>query len=436
MMVKPARTFGFNVIGPISANAGLAVTARNVVRVLLQRGFPVSVLDIDPGLGRGGHDLTYQALMVGSQDDLPYGINLTILSATALPDFVIERPVLMRGGALNVGFFVWELAVIPEVWKQALEFFDVLMAESDFTRSAFDNAVSNVPTLFAAHPIALPLHAEPDRRRFGIPQESVAFVCIVDPTSDPERKNPFAAIEAFRNAFGDDEHVLLVVKINNAAHDGKVHPLVHKIRAQCRSHPRVHLLEESLSYPEVLNLYASCDVFVALHRSEGLGLGPIEAMAMGKPVIATGWSGNMTYMDQYSACLIPYRLIPVAGSIPVYTRAFLGKDALWADPDLTVAAEWMRRLARDADLRATVGQRGALSVAEFARKGEEARFADELRAIWESRAFLPPRPPFSDADFTRLRNVAFEHSASKAEILAHKGWKTLDRHLLWRFRRR
>jgi glycosyltransferase involved in cell wall biosynthesis len=429
------RPFGFNVIGPISANAGLGVTARNVVRVLLQRGYPVALLDIDPGLGRGGHDLTYQSLMVKSQDELPYGVNLSVLSITALPDFVIDRPTLMRDDTLHAGFYVWELPVLSSVWKEALEFFDVLVAESNFIRSTFENALSNIPTVSAVHPLALPKDVKPDRARFKLPKEAIVLVCIVEPSSDPERKNPFAAIEAFRNALGDDERAWLVVKLNNATHKGTVHPLVPKIRAHCGGHPRIRLIEESLSYQDVLSLYASCDVFVALHRSEGLGLGPLEAMALGRPVIATGWSGNMTYMDHCNACLVRYKLVPVVGSIRVYTREFLGADALWADPDLGQAAAWMKRLVHDAELRTRIGGRAAESVADFIRKGEEAKFADELYAIWQSREFLPPRPPFSEQRFSRLRELAFENSASMAEIVARKGRRALDRHVLWRFRR-
>ena len=434
-MSKVERAFGFNVIGPISANAGLAVTARNFVRVLLQRGYPVALLDIDPGLGRGGHDLTYQDLFVKTPADLRYAVNLSVLSITALPDFIIDRSMLMGSDTLNAGLFVWELPVLSRVWSRALEFFDVLVAESNFIRGAFDNAVSNVPSVSALHPLALPENVRPARARFAIPEGSVAFVCIVDPTSDTERKNPFAAIEAFRSAFEHDPRAWLVVKVNNATHDGKTHLSVPEIRARCQSHPRIRLIEEKLRYDEVLSLYASCDVFVSLHRSEGFGLGPLEAMALGKPVIATGWSGNMTYMTHDNACLVRYRLIPAEGRLPVYTRQFLGTDAWWADPDVEHAAAWMKRLVNDGEYRGAMGTRAAESAAAFIRDGESAKFADELRAIWETRAFLPRRRPFSKSDFSELRELAFEQSGSAVEVVARKSRRMLDRHILWRLRR-
>ncbi len=71
------RPFGFNLIGPLSANVGLAVSARNVAAVLQRGRFPIAILDIDPGRGRGGHDLTYDALTVKSVADLPFAVNLS-----------------------------------------------------------------------------------------------------------------------------------------------------------------------------------------------------------------------------------------------------------------------------------------------------------------------------------------------------------------------
>ena len=44
-------------------------------------------------------------------------------------------------------------------------------------------------------------------------------------------------------------------------------------------------------------MIASCDCYVSLHRSEGLGLTMAEAMYFGKPVIATAYSGNLDFMN-------------------------------------------------------------------------------------------------------------------------------------------
>ena len=143
-----------------------------------------------------------------------------------------------------------------------------------------------------------------------------------------------------------------------------------------------------MSYTDVLDLYASCDVFVSLHRAEGLGLGPMEAMAMGKAVIATGWSGNMTYMNHSNACPVGYRLIPVEGSIVDYSSQAFRKEAMWADPDVQQAAAWMRRLMDDPALRAAIGERARDDLARHHARAREGAFIDELRAIWDHQMHL------------------------------------------------
>ena len=69
---------------------------------------------------------------------------------------------------------------------------------------------------------------------------------------------------------------------------------------------------------------------LSLHRSEGFGLVPAEAMLLGRAVVATGWSGNMDFMDADSAALVGYRLVPARDPRGVFEAP--GAD--WAEPDL------------------------------------------------------------------------------------------------------
>jgi hypothetical protein len=138
-----------------------------------------------------------------------------------------------------------------------------------------------------------------------------------------------------------------------------------------------------LSYPDVLNLYASCDVYVSLHRAEGLGLGLMESMLLGKPVIATGWSGNMTFMNRQNSFPIDYHLMPVKGSIPNYRINIHGSNTAWAQPDINDAVTWMERLACDQNLRTSIGRKAEVDLQIWQNEARQGKFVDELQTIWE-----------------------------------------------------
>jgi glycosyltransferase involved in cell wall biosynthesis len=433
------RPFGFNVIGHISANVGVGVVAREAIRLMLQKGYPVATFDIDPGRGRSGHETAYAKLAAPSIDDLPYGISLIILSITSLPDIILDGRVKLRDDVVNAGYFWWELPVIPEIWVKSLEQFDVLVAGSQYLRSTFERHVPGTPAVYAQHGLQDLGGIHPDRAKFGLPVDKVIFVCILEPTSDPARKNPFAAIRAFQGAFSSEEPAHLVIKVNNAQAGGGGSDLLAQLRNEV-THlgKRVTLIENILTYGEVLQLYASCDVFVGLHRAEGLGLGLMEAMALGKPVIATGWSGNMTFMNHVNSCLVGYRLIPVNGSLGVYSRAFLKQESRWADPNLDEAEAWMKALARNATLRASIGRNAAEAMRRHCAEAERGVFIDELRTIWEQQQFLPRstagKMDRMDASLKTLREARFKHHAGPIEKARRKSIALAERHLLWRFR--
>lgn len=206
--------------------------------------------------------------------------------------------------------------------------------------------------------------------------------------SDINRKNPLGAIDCFHRAFGPDNDATLIVKVNNSSWMGCFAAHMAELRARAERDPRVILIDDVLSYRDVLSLYASADVFVSLHRAEGFGHPTAEAMTLGKPVISTAWSGNMDYMTERNACLVGYSLVPVRGSTqPAYSRGNIGAGARWAEPDLDEAADWMRRLAEDADLRERIGKQAALDMSERQRGISVSELSNTLDRYWARNRF-------------------------------------------------
>ena len=168
------------------------------------------------------------------------------------------------------------------------------------------------------------------------------------------RKNPDGTIAAFARAFGDDPNVELTLKTQNGA---RFPQALAALRAAAP--PRVRIIDEVWPYSRVKELIAGADVLISLHRAEGFGLTPAEAMALGVPVLATAYSGNLDFMDETSALLVPARQIPVVDPQNIY------RGQTWADPDIEAAAQGLRRLRDDPALRGRLGEAGRRRVAEL-----------------------------------------------------------------------
>lgn len=443
-------TFGINVVGPVSANLGIGVALRHVVRLLNDRGCPLAILDRSAGLGRDGHDNTWAHLSVGSAEDLPHPVNLfaeSILWCSG--NFLKPDPGLLRPDRLNAGLLWWELPVLPQRSVEALRLFDALLCPTPYIEHAFAFNLSGPALIGMQHPVYLPRpRPRPDRARFGLPARGVVFLSSFEPSSGTGRKNPLGALHAFQRAFPDPGQPgpCLVFKLNNV--EGVCDPAVQsgleELEQARAADPRIRVVEEVLDYESVLSLYASCDVFVSLHRAEGLGLAPAEAMQLGRCVIATDWSGNRAYMDQASACLVRYKLTPAVGD-KFYSEDYLGVQGYWAEPDLDDAALWMRQVYDDPNLRARKAEVGRAAAMKRQLAAEEGDFVQALEALWSRWALAPPSSPrYRDiaaleqaevADAERRRPP--EDPAAQPRRARPKGAlrRAYERHLGWRFKR-
>jgi glycosyltransferase involved in cell wall biosynthesis len=371
---------GFNVVGHLRAASGLGNTARLFIDVLTRKGHAVAGLDVDEYA-----DANTAAALPGTPlfpaEQLPFQRTLIVVALARLPHLWIKSgPTLLRAGHRIAGLIFWELPVIPRAWLPSLRLFDAALACSHYVRQAFETAVPEVPTVFAEHPLnPFPTghRREQTRRRFGIPQAAVAFCCSFDPRSGFVRKNTVGAIAAWRQAFPQTAEACLVIKMNGTANLSEDREYL-RLLSEIRSDPRIILIGEQLSHDDVMQLFDCCDVFVSLHRSEGLGLVPMEAMSLGKLVIATGYSGNVTFMTGQNSMPVPYHLIEPRGDVPFFLRKFAGKNAAWAEPDLTAAAAMMRRSANDEALRDQLGRRAASDIAARQQDAWGGKYFDEL----------------------------------------------------------
>jgi len=350
-MQSPSSPLGVNVVGFVSARLGLGVAARASIEALVACGVRVSVVDLQLPDGRSGFDQSWAHLNVSTVEAIPHPVNLVHVNPPEAEGVWHSAPAIFAGRR-NYAVPFFELAEMPQQWYAHLSRYDAVLAPSEHIAGAARNAVA-VPVRH--YPIAVDASkiSAIDRSAFGIPAGAFAFAATWDTDSGLNRKNGIGALRAFANAFADRDDVVLVLKTNgNARHM----ELEREIAGMPRG--RVIVVDRYLSYPDVLGLYATCDAFVSLHRAEGLGLGLLEAMSLGKPVVTTGWSGNMDFMDDASAALVRYTFSPVLDTQAVYSPANFARTQFWAEPDLMHASTIMRRVVDDAPYRSAIGAAG------------------------------------------------------------------------------
>jgi glycosyltransferase involved in cell wall biosynthesis len=206
--------------------------------------------------------------------------------------------------------------------------------------------------------------ALPDRRivrnRFGIPDDSFALFFNFAYGSSIERKNPEAVIESFATAFGNRREARLVLKTTGGStHAGDA----SKVEASLRAFDvldRTIRIDEDLPMEDVLALTSAMDAYISLHRGEGLGLGMLEAMSLGVPVVASAYGGNMDFTREETSFLVPCEVVPCTPEF-----AFHKVTRKWAKPDVSVAARHLRTIYDNPALAREKAAAGLAFVRDF-----------------------------------------------------------------------
>jgi glycosyltransferase involved in cell wall biosynthesis len=340
---------------------GLAESARLYARALLASGANVSIVDIDLGLPHGWDDQSLESY-IGR--DAPHGISIIFVN----PDYLEEALEKIGRARLErhyiIGCWFWELEDVPRAWIPHIDRVDEIMVASEFVERAF-RKVTDKPILRVPLPVTTLQSSGLERADFGLPEGAFVFLCTFDFHSWLERKNPFSVLEAFKKAFPAEKNdVFLLVKTSN----GHLHTetMLELLNAAATDR-RIVVRDQVIDACHLQALQRCCDAYISLHRAEGFGLGLAECMALGKPVIATGWSGNLEFMDADNSRLVDYTLVPVLEG--QYPHA---SGAVWAEADTDMAAMHMRELAGSRAAAADLGERGRRAVQATLAPGRAA----------------------------------------------------------------
>ncbi|WJH27529.1 glycosyltransferase [Paenibacillus sp. CC-CFT742] len=279
-----------------------------------------------------------------------YNINLFHINAEQMIEVYSQYGNSIFKNRYNIGYWHWELPDFPDDWKESFNLVNEIWVPSTFIADSIAQK-SPVPVVKIPHSIEVPIQHMRDRAYYNLPQNAFLFLTMYDLKSYQERKNPKASIRAFQTAFLPDDHsVGLVVKVNGVGYAQTDLDELHEIIGE---HKNVYLIEETLTRNDTNALISVTDSYISLHRSEGFGLGLAEAMYLGKPVIGTGWSSNLDFMNHDNSCLVSYTLVNLKQDFGPY-KAY----QYWADPDIEHASYYMRKLYDDRNYYEQLSSKG------------------------------------------------------------------------------
>jgi glycosyltransferase involved in cell wall biosynthesis len=328
VVAEPARVplpFGVNLFGYLDTESGVGEIARSFARMLRRQQIPHSLLNVEQRWLRR-LDRTFTDFAQSN----PYSFNLFFINADQVPGTLESLGPDVLGSRKNIGYWFWELSTFPEALRGSFRYFDEIWVASSFCLEGI-SASSPVPVVKIPPGFDFHIPAKRDRKSFGIGEDDFVFLYVFDGASSFHRKNAGGLVSAFRRAFPSPGSEKLILKMTNAP-PSKIEGL-----RRLAGDSRLEILSDYLKSEEILDLLAAADCYVSLHRSEGFGLTILESLAMGKPVIATDYSGSKDFLNGRRGFPVSCELVPLRRNLGPYK-----KGSVWAQPDMQEAAAKMR----------------------------------------------------------------------------------------------
>ncbi len=371
----PAAT-GFTIVAPFHDNNSLSKVIRDLTFSLHDAGIPFQTFDTSKKNLLKDTDIDALITPSSKFQILKYANVIELFNGPVPPELGLKKS--------HIVFWEFESGLLETFPRLCSP--DTIIAMSYFNEAYFRKILPpSTPVAKLIYPFhhtktALPTIDE-SRRRFGIKQNDFVVFFNFDYDSDVFRKNPDGAMRAFAQAFPDNPNVKLIFKtVHSNKHCKEQHVLV-ELAQKLGIVDRFRSFDVFMPKNDVLALTNACDVYLSLHRGEGLGLGIAEAMSMGKPVVISGCGGPLEFCNSDNAILIPTKSIPLrTGQMdnPCYHSV-----AYCAEPDIKAAVDALIRLHEDKALRTLLGRK--------AKNDVEDHFSIEDFAK-SARAFLKRSP--------------------------------------------
>ena len=329
-----ARGKPVEVVGYFSTTAGVAESARLCVDALARSGIAVKIADVSNS-EEEHRAVEWQAPALSLD---PAATRILHLNPPMLPRGLVKLGIGNFARMFNIGYWAWELEVIPAEWKNALRYMNAVFVPSEFTRRAIAQH-TKIPVIVVPHPVTEKPAATGMRAQFGIPGDAFLVSTIFSAGSSINRKNPHAVLKAFRQFAANRSNAFLLMKASgNPAKDERLRALV----AAAGEVGNIRIVTDNLPSSAINGIIRQSDAYISLHRSEGFGLTVAEAILGGTPVVSTGWSGTVDFCDPQNTWNTDYTLIPVVDTHPEFVGL---RNARWAEVSADHAGRQLQEIA-------------------------------------------------------------------------------------------
>lgn len=327
---------GFNIIGNVNTVQGLSIHTELVLKSLNDRRIGHTYWGSPVSLSKKHTNVIDRYTSKKVFDKTLYIVNGNHVESmkTRIPREIIDE-------TFGIIWCTWELSDIPESYADGLRNMQEIWAVSDFVKQAVEKKLNK------------------DVYTCNIPLTSVSITDLADKyphnferyifysfdyLSGFDRKNCLSVVKVYENSDAQKAGVKLIIKVINSYSDILNHEVLLE---SVLFNKNILVIEEELSRNQILNLISNSFCVLSLHRSEGFGLLLAEALLLNVPVIATGYSGNLDFMDESNSLLVEYDLIALSENNP---SEYLSLGARWADPKISDAIEKLNALIHDAQL--------------------------------------------------------------------------------------
>ena len=339
---------------PVDTYSGYGARSRDFVQAIIDLDkYDVKLLSQRWGNTRFGY------LKDHGRDDL---LSLMIPKLDAKPDIWVQITVpneFQPVGNYNIGVTAGiETTLCDQSWIQGLNRMDLILTSSVHSKKVLedtkwelkDNRTGQVQKLETVKPIEV-LFEGVDITKYFITKskldlseikESFCFLSVghwLQGTFGNDRKNIGYTIKTFLDTFKNKPNPpALILKTSHATTSlmdktqlmNKIDSIRKIVKGKL---PNIYILHGDLSDQEINDLYNHPKVkaMVTHTRGEGFGRPLLEFSMTGKPIIASGWSGQVDFLNSKYTNLLPGTLTKLDPSSVV--KGVLLPDSQWFKVD-------------------------------------------------------------------------------------------------------